>query len=285
VTPRIVDAAGVDLCVETFGRAGDPAVLLVSGATASMDWWEPEFCTRLANGGRFVVRYDHRDTGASASFPAGSPPYSGTDLEDDVLRLLDALDIERAHLVGVSMGGGIAQSLAAHHPDRLLTMTLIATSPAGERDSTDPLPRAEPRVREFFDHPPPPPDWADESAVVDYLVEGERAFAGTLGFDEERVRRIAAVVVRRTRDLEASLTNHWVVADDDETPPFRLADITVPTLVLHGTADPAFPFEHGRALAESIPGARLVALEGMGHEVPPPELWDVVVPEILRHTA
>jgi pimeloyl-ACP methyl ester carboxylesterase len=283
VTTRMVDAGDVQLCLATFGRDGDPAVLLISGAAASMDWWEPEFCTRLADGGRFVVRYDHRDTGRSTSFPAGRPPYSGAVLQTDVLHLLDALGIERAHLVGVSMGGGIAQALAAHHPDRLLTMTLIATTAAGERASADPLPPAEPRVREFFEHPSPA--WDDESAVVDYLVEGERAFGGSLEFDEERVRRIAAEVVGRTRDLEASLTNHWVAAGNDETPPFRLADISVPTLVLHGTADPSFPLEHGRALAEEIPGARLVPLEGMGHQVPPPELWNVVVAEILRHSA
>ena len=200
-----------------------------------------------------------------------------------MLRILDALGIARAHLVGVSMGGGIAQSLAAQHPDRLLTITLIATSAAGERDGTDPLPPPAARVQALFDTPPPAPAWNDRRAVIDHLVEGERAFAGSLPFDEERVRRIAGVVVDRTRDLEASLTNHWILADG-EAPSFRLADITVPTLVLHGTDDPFFPFEHGRALAAGIPGARLVALEGMGHQVPPPELWDVVVAEILRHT-
>jgi pimeloyl-ACP methyl ester carboxylesterase len=138
-------------------------------------------------------------------------------------------------------------------------------------------------VREVFEHPPPPPAWHDRGAVIDHLVDGERPFAGSLGFDEPRARRIAAVVVDRARDIEAGLTNHWIVADG-ESKPFRLADISVPTLVLHGTDDPFFPFEHGRALADGIPGARLVALEGMGHQVPPPELWYVVVREVLRHT-
>ena len=281
----MVPAGDVELCVETFGRDEDPALLLISGAAASMDWWEPSFCRRLADGGRFVIRYDHRDTGCSTSFPAGAPPYSGTDLQRDVLRLLDALGVGRAHLVGVSMGGGLAQSLAAVHPERVRTLTLIATSPAGERDTADPLPRPKPRARAFFDDPPDPPDWADERAVVDYLVDLQRPFAGS-AFDEERVRRIARVVVRRTRDVEASSTNHWlVVGKPDPAEPLRLADLAVPTLVLHGTDDPLFPLEHGRALAAGIPGARLVELPRMGHEVPPPELWDVVVPEILRHTA
>jgi len=280
-----VDAGGVELCLETFGDPRDPAVLLIGGATASMDWWEPEFCARLAGGGRFVLRYDHRDTGRSAASPVGEPTYTGEDLDADPLRLLDALGIERAHLVGVSMGGGIAQSLAARHPDRVRTITVIATSAAGERNTTDPLPPPEARVREWFDDPPPAPAWDDRKAVVEYLVEGERPFAGALGFDEERVRRIAEIVVDRARNLEASVTNHWLVAEADDADPFRLADISVPTLVLHGTDDPCFPLEHGRALADGIPGARLVELPGMGHEVPPPALWDVVVPEILRHTA
>jgi pimeloyl-ACP methyl ester carboxylesterase len=279
----MVEAEGVELCVETFGDPADPAVLLISGAAASMDWWEPEFCLRLADGGRFVVRYDHRDTGGSTASPAGSPGYSSRDLATDPLRILDALGIARAHLVGVSMGGGIAQFLAAHHAERVLTITLIATSAAGERETSTALPPPEPRVRQLFENPPPAPAWADRGAVIDHLVGGERAFAGSLGCDEQRVRRIAGVVVDRTRNVEASVTNHWLVVDGDAAP-FRLADIAVPTLVLHGTDDPFFPFEHGRALAGGIPGARLVALEGMGHQVPPPALWDVVVPEIVRHT-
>lgn len=278
----MVDPDGVELCLETFGDPADPAVLLIGGATASMDCWEPEFCIRLADGGRFVVRYDHRDTGRSTASPAGRPGYSFQDLATDPLRILDALGIARAHLVGVSMGGGIAQYLAAHHPERVRTITLIATSAAGERATAAALPPPEPRVQKLFENPPPPPAWADRGAVVDHLVEGERPFAGLLGFEEERVRWIAGVVVDRTRDLEASATNHWILGGEPE--PFRLADLAVPTLVLHGTDDPFFPFEHGRALADGIPGARLVALEGMGHEVPPPELWYVVVREILRHT-
>jgi pimeloyl-ACP methyl ester carboxylesterase len=280
----MVDVGNAELCAETFGDAGNPAVLLLAGAASSMDWWEPEFCTRLAGGGRYVVRYDHRDTGRSTTWPAGEPGYSADDLATDPLRLLDGLGVPRAHLVGVSMGGGIAQDLAAHHPDRVLTLTLIATSAAGERSEATRLPPPEPRIRELFASPPPPPDWRDHDAVVEHLVESQRPYAGSLGFDEERVRRIARSVVDRTRDLEASATNNWLAVETESTP-FRMADLAVPTLVLHGTDDPLFPLAHGRALAAAIPGARLVELNGMGHEVPPPAVWDVVVREILRHTA
>ncbi|MGH8868508.1 MAG: alpha/beta fold hydrolase [Actinomycetes bacterium] len=282
---RLVTVDGVELCLERFGDPADPALVLISGAAASMDWWEVEFCERLAHEGRLVVRYDHRDTGRSVTSPVGEPSYSGADLSTDPLRILDALGIARAHLVGVSMGGGIAQELAAWHPDRVLSLSLIATSAAGERADQTSLPSMEPRVAAWFENPDPEPDWGDRAAVVDYVVESVRPFAGSLGFDEERTRRIATVVVARTRDIAASMTNHWLLVDDDASAPFRLADLDVPTLVLHGTDDPLFPYGHGEALAAEIPGATLIPLEGIGHQEPPPSLWDVVVPAIARHTS
>lgn len=284
MTERLVTLPdGVQLCVEPFGDAADPALLLISGAAASMDWWDAAFCERLAAGGRYVVRYDHRDTGRSTASPAGAPTYSGDDLATDPLAILDALGVARAHLAGLSMGGGIAQQLAAHHPARLLSLTLISTSPAGERRDQSDLPPPASRVAATFADPPSEPDWGDRDAVVDYLVEGERPFAGSLGFDEEWVRRVARIVVDRSRDIAASVTNHLLLAGESEHP-FRLADIGVRTLVLHGTDDPLFPLAHGEALAAEIPGAAFLPLEGMGHQVPPPELWDVVVPAIVGHT-
>jgi pimeloyl-ACP methyl ester carboxylesterase len=284
MTETIVTVDGVDLCVEAFGRAGDPAVLLIAGGSQSMDWWDVGFCERLAGAGRLVVRYDHRDTGRSTSSPAGKPSYSGADLGTDPLRVLDGLGIDRAHVVGLSMGGGIAQRLAALHADRVLTATLIATGAAGDRASDDSLPGMEPRVAATFDDPAPEPEWHDRRAVVDHLVEAERPFAGALGFDEARVRRLAEIAVDRTRDVAAAVTNHWLVVDEPAGP-FRLADISVPTLVMHGTDDPLFPYAHGEALAAEISDARLVPLPGMGHEMPPPDLWDLVVPAIIGHTA
>ena len=280
---RVLGSDGVDLCIETFGDPADPTILLISGLTASMDWWDEEFCTRLADQERHVIRYDHRDTGESTSSPAGHPSYTGHDLATDTLRVLDACDVTTAHFVGVSAGGAMAQVVAAHHPQRVLTLTLIATSPAGERSSKHPLPRSEPRVAKTFEEPAPDPPWDDRDAVVEYLVEGERPYAGTLGFDAERVRTKATAVVARTVDMAASVANHWL-ADEDPRDRFCMSDISVPTLVLHGTADPMFPLAHGEALAAEIPGARLVPLAGMGHEVPPPQLWDVVIREVVEHT-
>jgi pimeloyl-ACP methyl ester carboxylesterase len=283
MTERIVTVDGAQLCLETFGDPADPALLLISGLTASMDWWDVKFCERLTTAGRHVVRYDHRDTGRSESSPPGKPDYAGDELTTDALRVLDALGIARAHVVGISAGGAIAQELAAMYPDRLLTITLMATSAAGDRTDPTSLPPPEPRVAATFTNPAPEPAWDDRAAVIDYVVESERPYAGTLGFDEDRVRRTATAVVDRTRDMQASVTNHWFAEQSSAS--FRLADITVPTLVLHGTADPLFPYPHGEALAAEIPGATLVPLEGMGHQVPPPQLWDVVVTAITDHTA
>lgn len=284
MTERLVTVDGVDLCMETFGHRTDPGVILIGGGAGSMDWWEVGFCELLADHERFVIRYDHRDTGRSATSPVGKPSYTSDDLVTDPLRILDALGIARAHVVGLSMGGGIAQTLAALHADRVLSATLIATSPAGSREDTTKLPPADPDVAATFDDPAPEPAWDDRAAVVEYIVEGERPYAGSLGFDEDRVRRIANIVVDRTRNIASSVTNHWVV-EEGSSPPFRLADIAVPTLVLHGTTDPCFPLAHGEALAAEIPGATLIPLEGMGHQVPPPPLWEIVVPAIVQHTS
>ena len=121
-----------------FGEPADPAILLISGAECSMDWWEDEFCELLAAGRRFVIRYDQRDTGQSITYPPGAPEYDGTDLTEDAVGVLDALGRERAHIVGMSSGGGIGQELALLHADRVVTLTLISTSPVGPRPAARP---------------------------------------------------------------------------------------------------------------------------------------------------
>ena len=126
---QTVTTDGTDLCVETFGDAADDTVLLIAGGAQSMIWWEHDFCARLAEAGRHVVRYDHRDTGRSTVSPAGRPWYTGKDLATDPIRLLDGLGIAAAHVMGLSMGGGIALYFALEHPDRVRTLCLCSTSP------------------------------------------------------------------------------------------------------------------------------------------------------------
>ena len=200
-----------------------------------------------------------------------------------MLRILDALEIDRAHLVGLSMGGGIAQEVAARHPDRVATLTLIATSPAGRRQDDAPLPPPESRVAETFDDPLPEPDWADRQAVVDYLVESYRPYAGSLGFDEPAARRLVEHVVDRTVDIEAASKNHWLAAGDEDDG-FAMGDIVAPTLVIHGTTDPMFPLAHGEALAREIREATLLRVPGMGHERPPIAVRAEATEAIVLHT-
>jgi pimeloyl-ACP methyl ester carboxylesterase len=277
--PRTVTANGVELCVETFGDPASSAILLIGGMAMSMDWWEDDFCERLAAGPRFAVRYDLRDTGASVASEPGAPDYGGLDLVADAVGVLDALEIARAHVVGISMRGGIAQQLVLDHPGRVASLTLISTTAGGPG-----LPPPTDRLRARFAAPPAEPDWADRDAVVDYLVDDARAYAGTLPFDEEAMRALVSRVVDRTVDVEASSKNHALL-DGGGPLSTRLGEIRASTLVLHGTEDPLFPPAHGEALAAAIPGARLVLLDGMGHEVPPRPLWDQVVTTILHHTA
>ena len=278
---RLLRVNGADLCVETFGDAGDPAILLIMGAASSMEHWPEGFCRRLADGGRYVIRYDHRDTGRSTSYQPGKPTYTFADLVADAAGILDALGIERAHVAGVSMGGAVAQTLAIERPERLASLTLMSTS-AIESTGRE-LPSMSAELRATFDTPPPDPDWTDRAAVVDHLVDGELPYLGPVRTDDRELRARAVRIFDRTGDLAAA-QNHWILGGDDDPVRGRLADVTAPTLVLHGTADPLFPYEHGEALADAIPGAQLVALEGVGHEAPPAPIWDVAVPAILRHT-
>jgi len=140
MTERMIAGNGVQLCTEPFGDRGDPPILLVMGVGASMLWWDADFCRGLAAGGRYVIRYDHRDTGRSTSFPPGAPPYSGADLANDALGVLDALNVHRAHLVGLSMGGALAQKIAVERPHRVLSLTLMSTA-AGPSESTEATPQ------------------------------------------------------------------------------------------------------------------------------------------------
>jgi pimeloyl-ACP methyl ester carboxylesterase len=274
----MIEANGVELCTEPFGVSGDPPVLLVMGVGASMLWWEEGFCRLLAEGGRFVIRYDHRDTGRSVTSEPGRPQYTGADLVADAVGVLDAYGIVAAHVVGVSAGGAFAQMLALGFPDRVLSLVLISTSPAtrGERS----LPSATDRFSDFFASAEV--DWSDRGSVMEYLVGYERMLAGGVRpFDEVAWRDLVSRDVERARDIAAS-ENHSLLAEGD-VPSEPISSISVPTLVIHGTADPMFPHAHGRALVEEIPGARLLTLEGAGHGVERAD-WETISRAILAHT-
>jgi pimeloyl-ACP methyl ester carboxylesterase len=281
---RTVRVGGdAELCVEAIGDSAHPAILLIGGATWSMDWWEDELCRRLADRGRLVVRHDQRDTGRSTSYPPGAPGYTGADLVSDAVAVLDGLGIVRAHVVGLSIGGGIAQYLALEHRHRLATLTLMSTSPIDP--GAEGLPGMTPELQATFAETSTEPDWHNRDAVIDHIVEGERPYAGPGNFDEPRLRAIAGRVFDRTNDIAASTTNHFLLDSDSPSDP-RLSRLEgLPTLVVHGTADPLFPLAHGRALAEAIPGARLIELHDVGHQLPPPHTWERLIDTLIDHTA
>jgi pimeloyl-ACP methyl ester carboxylesterase len=272
---RLLGINGVELCVETFGALAHPAILLIQGAGASMLWWEAELCERIAANDRFVIRYDNRDTGRSTSYPPGRPAYSFTDLTEDALGILDALGIPRAHLVCRSWSGGIGLIAAVDHPDRVASMTFVCTS-----TGADDLP---PPSDELARHVPSAPDPADPAAVVRYVVATAKAYSGgSPYFDEAAMRTLVERDVARTRNMASTLSKHYAIGFDGPAHG-GFADITEPALVVHGNQDPLFPLPHGEALRDAIPDARLLILEGAGHDVPRP-LWDLFVSALVQHT-
>lgn len=288
---RVAD--GVDLCVQTCGDPGDPPVLLVGN---TMLTWPDGFCAGLAAGGRFVVRYDLRDTGRSTLTDPDAPAYTLRDLVADAAGLLGTFGKGRGHVVGFGPGGWIGQLLALDHPERVRSLTLIATRPTAPGPNDDDLPEHAPEFMTYL-MSTPEPDWADRAAVVTYMAETARRFAGGRGpFDRAAARSHAGRLYDRAAIAAPGGTDPrkihpanqiaatFAVLDSGARWRERLGGITAPTLVVHGEDDPFFPLGNGRALADEIPGAELLILRATGQELPP-RVWPTVLPALLAHTA
>lgn len=262
-TMTSVRANGVELGVQIFGRDDDPLALLVGGPT--MLSWPDSVCERLALGGRRVVRYDLRDCGASTTLDPEMPGYNLRDLAADAAGLVRALGAERAHLGGVGVGGMVAQIAALDHSDEFSALTLVSTRPVAPGPVDDDLPDHDAAtMAELFSRPMP--DWTDRAAVAAFAADG----AELLVNDPEQARATAARIWDRTPSGEPSVQQAnqlgMVFGRLDCAPRWRerLCDLTLPTLVVHGRADPFFPVGNGEALADAIPTARLLVLEDMG---------------------
>lgn len=275
---RFITNGAVDLCTESFGHPGHAPLVLIMGATASLVWWEQEFCQRLADQGFFVIRYDNRDVGKSTTYPAGETHYSTLDLADDVLAVMDGYGLDSAHLVGMSLGGMLAQLVAIRNPERVKTITLIAS---GIWDDKPELPTIDPAVLEYH-ATAGSLDWNNEAEVISYLVGGWRILNGSRHpFDEERTFQLAEAEVKRANSL-LSMFNHSMLTGGDEL--YGQSDrIQAPSLIIHGTEDKVLPFEHALEMKKTIPRSTLLELKGAGHEIHPLD-WDLIIEAMARHT-
>jgi pimeloyl-ACP methyl ester carboxylesterase len=276
---KLVKTDEVELATEAFGDPNDPAILLIMGAMASMLWWPKEFCQRLAAKGHYVIRYDNRDTGLSTNYPAGKPEYSFDDMADDAIRVLDGYGISSGHIVGMSMGGMIAQLVALKYPERSRTLTLISTSPVAV-DTTH-LPGM---TATYTEHSASYADldWSDRMQVIEFMLADVRAISSTRHpFDEQSARDFIVTDYDRARRFE-SATNHFVLSSGDQQKG-KLTGLRPPLLVIHGTSDPIFPIEHGREFIKIVPESKLVEIEGGGHELHPKD-WNTILQALNAHT-
>ena len=282
---RIKTSSDATLFAETFGNSQKPPLLLIMGASGPGMRWEDGFCQKLAEQ-FFVIRYDHRDTGQSTTYPPGKPQYTMDTLVDDAFAVLDGLGVASAHVAGISLGGMIAQLMAIAHPQRLRSLILIATTPSAPGTDDPDLPVMS---KAFLDHvrKVAPPDWSDKAATIRFIVERERICAGnSLYFDQGHLEALWSRIYDHTNNFASAMQNHFL-ATGHASWRAQLSAIQLPCLVIHGEEDPVMPLGHGEALAEEIPHASLLRIPRMGHEVLPSGTWPIVLPAItaLLHTA
>lgn len=285
-------ANGIEIHYEEHGDKANPPMLLIMGFGAQLTLWPDELVEALASHGFRVIRYDNRDIGLSHKFDGVKAPglvkmtlmskiglkpkvpYTLADMADDGAGLLDALGIDKAHIVGASMGGMIAQHFAARHADKCLSLTSIFSTTGNPK-----LPPARPEAMKAL---VTRPSRTDETVLVDHGMMLARTI-GSPGYpsEEEHLRKRTTASVRRSFYPEGP-TRHLsaIVADGDRRA--MLKGISVPTLVLHGEDDPLVPCEGGRDTAACIPGAKLKTIPGWGHDLPL-ELVDEIAAAIAEH--
>jgi pimeloyl-ACP methyl ester carboxylesterase len=278
---------------ETIGNPSSTPILLIVGLSAQLIYWDEAFCSRLAQAGLYVIRFDNRDAGLSTKFEAAgipdmsdiirklmsgqkvTPPYTIEDMAADAVGLLDALKIEKAHICGMSMGGMIAQSLAIHYPQRVLSLISIYSTTGNPQ-----LPQPKPEVMRLLLAPPP----GERDLFIQFETDVFRAFTGPrFGFNEEWIRETMGKAYDRAyypqgtgRQLVAIMTQRNRKAE--------LQGVKAPTLIIHGDSDPLVSVEAGKDTAEAVPGAKLVIMEGMGHDLPHGEAWARIANHIIAHT-
>ena len=271
------NANNIEIEYDTFGDPSSKPLLLVAGLGTQMIWWREEFCEKLVDKGFYVIRFDNRDVGLSTKLEeAGakgkevSVPYKLEDMADDAIGLLVALNINKAHICGASMGGSIAQEMAIKYPARILSLTSIMST-TGRAD----LPPAKPEAMKLLMKPAP----EERDGYIEYYVNLWRVLHGSgFPFDEEEGREMAAKSYDRSF-YSPGIDRQVMGISASGSRKTKLASLNVPTQVIHGGDDPVVSIEGGKDTAESIPGAELLIIEGMGHALPPGS-WSQIIDAI-----
>jgi pimeloyl-ACP methyl ester carboxylesterase len=284
-----MDANGIQIEYDTFGKHGEPPLLLIAGLACQLIHWDEALCEQLARRGHYVIRFDNRDVGLStkleeAGVPdigalmrgeAIQPPYTIEDMAGDAVGLIDALGIEKAHICGMSMGGMIAQAVAINHPRRVLSLISIYSTTGNPE-----LPPPTEEALGILLTPPP----EEREANIEYTIKVFRTITGPgFSFDEEWHRKLAAQAYDRAFYLPGAARQFVAIWTQKNRKP-ALASVSVPTLVIHGTDDPLVPVEGGKDTAEAVPEAELKIIEGMGHDLPHSGAWPQIIDAIVDHT-
>ena len=279
MSERIIHTQGLDIATEAFGDPAHAPVLLIMGGRASMLWWPEPFCEQLAGHGRYVIRFDQRESGRSTPYDPGGRPFSYDDLVEDTMRILDGYGLSAAHLVGMSLGGMIGQMAALKHPLRVRSLISISSSPVGIDQSHLPA------MSEAYDQHlaiAETVEWSDRDQAIAYMVQEARLVVGAAHpLNEAAVRALVARDYDRSGGYPSSSNFNWQGGEQWQG---RLPELQPPLLVIHGTSDPVYPIEHGEEFLKVVAGARLVRIPGGGHELHPND-WDTIIDAIAEHTS
>lgn len=274
---KVIKTNDIELSTESFGNENNPAILLIAGATVSMLYWDAEFCHQLSERGFFVIRYDNRDVGQSTNYEPGSTPYDIVDLTNDAIAILDGYSIDKAHFVGISLGGLIAQIAAIKFPDRVKTLTLMSSGPWGDSDPT--IPEMDKRIIEHHGNAESV-DWTNEDSVVNYMVKGFSLMSGRKSFDKQRSEKFVRAEFNRAKNY-ISMFNHATLQGGEDYWN-RLNEVNQSTLIIHGTDDKIWHYKNAGVLLDKIQKAKLNTLEGTGHELHF-EDWTIIIDGIENH--
>ncbi len=281
----------IEIEYDTFGEPTSKPLLLVMGLGAQMIFWLEEFCEQLVNHGFYVIRFDNRDVGLSTKIEdAGVPnviaaitavqkgeqvesPYSLEDMADDAIGVLDALNIDKAHICGASMGGMIVQLIAIRHPNRVLSLTSIMSTTGNPE-----LPQAKPEILQLLFKPAP----TEREAYIEESIKRRRILYGSgFPYDENFARKLAGQAFDRCFYPQGMMRQLMAIIANGNRKS-ALASMKAPTLVIHGGDDPLVPVEGGKDTAEAIPGSELIIIDGMGHSLPP-ETWSQITDAIAAN--